>query len=192
MKYNTLNQFDVVRLIHTKNIKYLSGPPGRPTSPKGDWTIIGFVDKECILAKQSTVVRVPYSDVKLLASYQPSVLGKKLSEEWKRKMSLAQKGKHHSEETKQKISQALKGRIVTQETKQKMSLASKGKPKSEEHKGKNHHLWKGGITPINIQIRTCFKYKLWRTSIFIRASSARGVSHPRHRSSWAGRALLCM
>jgi hypothetical protein len=79
MEYNTLNQFDVVRLVHTKNIKYLSGPPGRPTAPKGDWAIVGFIDRDCILAKQSTIIRVPPSDIRLIASYQPSVLEHKLA-----------------------------------------------------------------------------------------------------------------
>jgi len=80
MQYNTLNQFDVVRLVHTKNIKYLSGPSGRPTAPKGDWTIVGFVDNDCILAKQSTIVRVPPSDIILIASYSMQTFDKKLSE----------------------------------------------------------------------------------------------------------------
>ena len=79
MQYNTLNQFDVVRLVHTKNIKYLSGPTGRPTAPKGDWTIVGFVDKDCILAKQSTIVRVPPSDIILIASYSMQTFNQKLA-----------------------------------------------------------------------------------------------------------------
>jgi hypothetical protein len=80
MQYNTLNQFDVVRLVHTKNIKYLSGPNGRATAPKGDWTVVGFVDSDCILAKQSTIVRVPPSDVILIASYSMQTFDKKLFE----------------------------------------------------------------------------------------------------------------
>lgn len=79
MKSDILNQFDVVKLVHTKNVKYLSGPPGRPTAPKGDWTIVGFVDKECILAKQSTIIRVPPSDIILIATYNTTVLNQKVT-----------------------------------------------------------------------------------------------------------------
>src|SRR3990167_4900663 len=35
-------------------------------------------------------------------------------------------------------------------------------------KGTQSHLWKGGITSINQQIRTSWKYKLWRKSVFER------------------------
>ena len=34
--------------------------------------------------------------------------------------------------------------------------------------GKNHHLWKGGITPINKIIRKSIEYKLWRKAVFER------------------------
>jgi hypothetical protein len=34
--------------------------------------------------------------------------------------------------------------------------------------GKNNPLWKGGITPINIQIRTSPEYKKWRQQVFER------------------------
>lgn len=56
-------------------------------------------------------------------------LGKKRSEEAKRKMSEGKKGKKHSEETKQKMSKARKGKKHSEETKQKMSEGKKGKAK---------------------------------------------------------------
>ena len=58
-------------------------------------------------------------------------LGKKLSEEHKKKIGLAQKGKTYSEEHKKKISLAVKGNTNwlgkkhSEETKRKMSLAKK-------------------------------------------------------------------
>lgn len=65
--------------------------------------------------------------------------GKKLSEEHKKKISLAgigrpctTKGKHHSDETKAKISKAGKDRIISDEQKQKISKANKGKKRTEE------------------------------------------------------------
>jgi len=53
-----------------------------------------------------------------------------------------------------------------------IATGNKGKPKSAEHRknmsGPNHARWKGGVTPINHQIRTSFEYKLWRKSVFER------------------------
>ena len=64
------------------------------------------------------------------------MLGKKFSEETKKKMSESHKGrvswnkgKHHTEETKNKMSEAHKGKKLSEETKRRMS-----KPKSEETK----------------------------------------------------------
>ncbi len=119
--------------------------------------------------------------------------GKKLSIEHKNKLSLIHKGKKLSEKTKSKISQKLKGRICSKKTKKRMSksrigikLSEKTKKKlseinkgkilsreirkkiSESMKGERSLLWKGGITPLTIQIRGCFKYRQWRSDIFTR------------------------
>ena len=40
--------------------------------------------------------------------------------------------------------------------------------KRPEITGKNHPLWKGGLTPINIKIRRSLEYRLWRASVFER------------------------
>jgi hypothetical protein len=84
----------------------------------------------------------------------PPFLGKKHTEESKRKMSEANKGeknsfygKTHSEETKKKISEAGKDRKHTEETKKKISDAKKGKPKPKTtcpHCGKE-----GGVSVMN-------------------------------------------
>jgi hypothetical protein len=79
-------------------------------------------------------------------------IGKKHSEESKKKISKASKrkftkevqeklleswrGKKHSEESKKKISEKNKGRTLSAESKNKISETHKGKPKSEEHKQK--------------------------------------------------------
>ena len=34
--------------------------------------------------------------------------------------------------------------------------------------GKNHHNWKGGVTPLLIKIRNCYEYRQWRSDVFTR------------------------
>lgn len=108
--------------------------------------------------------------------------GRKHSEETRKKISEAKKGKPRSEEAKKKISEARKGKKFSEEHKRSISKSLKGntrmlgKKRSEEtrrkiseaHKGEKNHLWKGGITPINKQIRQSIEYKLWRTAVFER------------------------
>ena len=83
-------QFDVVRLLHIKNVKYLSGPPGRATSPKGEWTIVGFVDRDAVLAKQSTLIRVPVGDVVRIAEYDKKLFYSRLKQASKPGLDVAQ------------------------------------------------------------------------------------------------------
>lgn len=105
-----------------------------------------------------------------------SQLGKKLSDATKAKMSERMKGntfnkgkfgpknghygKKHSEEARRKIALAHKGRKRSNEFRDKMRLVVK--------RGKDSHLWKGGITPINLKIRSSTEYRLWREAVFKR------------------------
>ena len=71
-------------------------------------------------------------------------------------------GRKHTLEARSKISLAMIGRErlpVTMETRIKLSEGQKGE------KGSN---WKGGITPFYRSIRTSFRYRLWRESVFKR------------------------
>lgn len=83
-------QFDVVRLIHTKNVRYMSGPPERATSPKGEWSIIGFIETDAILAKQSTVIRIPTSDIERIAEYDRQALVDRLKNTGKQRIDIVQ------------------------------------------------------------------------------------------------------
>ena len=107
--------------------------------------------------------------------------GKFVSEETKRKISKSKSGinnpnygKHRSNETRIKIGIWNKGKIVSDETKLKMSKSHKGIPNPGKGKprpgvsGINNYGWKGGITSLTEQIRKCFKYRQWRSDIFIR------------------------
>lgn len=63
------NQFDIVQIITTKRIKFLSGPKGRSVSPHGNWSIVGFIKAEAIIAKQNTIVKIPVTDIRRTQIY---------------------------------------------------------------------------------------------------------------------------
>lgn len=86
-------------------------------------------------------------------------LGKHHSEESKEKNRLTHLGKKHSEKTRRKLREARQGRIYTEETRRKIS---------ESNKGEKAHNWRGGITPINHEIRNGVEIKIWRSSVFER------------------------
>ena len=69
------------------------------------------------------------------------------------------KGHKHLKETKEKISKAKKGVKRSNETIKKISKALKGS---------KSYLWKGGITPLNKQIRNCFEFRQWHSDVFTR------------------------
>lgn len=91
---------------------------------------------------------------------------KPLSDEHKLKLSLAHKGIKPSEETKKKMSSAHLGKKHTTESRRKMSDGKKGKIQNVS--GSNNPNWKGGITPVNILIRSSSKMKQWRDLVFKR------------------------
>ena len=39
---------------------------------------------------------------------------------------------------------------------------------AEKQSGANHHNWKGGITPLVVRIRGCYKVRQWRNDVFTR------------------------
>lgn len=68
-------------------------------------------------------------------------------------------GKKHSEETKKRIGKWGKGKKHTQNSKDKISLSKKGE---------RNYFWKGGLTDLNKRIRNSREYKNWRKEVFER------------------------
>ena len=121
-------------------------------------------------------------------------LGKKHSKESRERMSKSMKGRIvwnkgktgiYTKEQLQKMSEIRKGRKLSDETKRKMSESLKGRPSgmlgkhcSSEHKkkiseanrGNKGSNWKGGLVALSQQIRTCYKYRQWRSDVFTRDS----------------------
>jgi hypothetical protein len=62
-------QNDIVRLKDEKHVKYVSGPKGRPATPKGDWIVVGSMGADLMLARNNTIIRIPMVDVVKIASY---------------------------------------------------------------------------------------------------------------------------
>lgn len=110
-----------------------------------------------------------------------------LSEETKKKLSIALSNRVLSDEHKRKISEAhigskkpwsgnKKGYIHSMEARKKLSEAGRKRKMSteqrirlaERQKGEKSHFWKGGITNKNKLIRNSTKYQLWREAIFKR------------------------
>jgi hypothetical protein len=82
------------------------------------------------------------------------IVGNVISEETRKKMSIANKGRKLAEETKIKIGKAQIGRTPSKETKAKLSLAKKGKPLSNEHREKLR------LSKQNISLETIAKMKI--------------------------------
>lgn len=95
--------------------------------------------------------------------------GKPCSDKTKEKISKANKGKQRSEEFILMIIKRFTGTHHNEETKLKMSKSARGENNSMYgRKGGNCPRWRGGITPLNHQIRTNFRYYQWRDDIFTR------------------------
>lgn len=76
-------------------------------------------------------------------------LGRKLSEEHKKKLSVSKLGNKNP----------LFGKQLTLEHRTKIS---------NSHKGEKSHYWKGGLTKLSKIVRNSFKYRQWRSDVFTR------------------------
>lgn len=124
------------------------------------------------------------------------VVGVERSEEWKRKISEAQKGRHLSEETRKKLSEARKGKKhgpLSEEHRRKISEAHKGLHHSEEakQKMKGRTAWNKGKKPYEMTEETrqklskAFKGRYlsedWKRKI---SESKKGKNNPMYGTHW--------
>ena len=89
---------------------------------------------------------------------------------------------HNSADFKEIMSRAHKGKKLTPEHIEKIRIKNTGKKRSKRWKlsentrkkmsmariGELHWNWKGGISPLNYQIRQGEEYYLWRTAVYER------------------------
>jgi hypothetical protein len=68
-----IEQFDIVQIITSRNIKFLSGSGKKPT-PHGNWSVIGFIKKDALIAKDNFIVKVPATDLRIIGKYDISKL----------------------------------------------------------------------------------------------------------------------
>lgn len=91
------------------------------------------------------------------------------------KLRKSSTGRKHKEESKKKVSDSLIGNkraLGSKHTEEWKAEARKrkpslGKPNNNWIGSKNPN-WKGGITPINLQIRHSLESKIWRRAVFER------------------------
>lgn len=93
----------------------------------GGWNHLTIT--ESVKKKISNTIKLKYSN-----GYVNNRLGKKMSSDAKKKISLSLKGRPLSEETKKKLSKSKTGVLHTDETKKKMSDLKKGTKLSDSHK----------------------------------------------------------
>ena len=88
------NVFDQVQIITTKNVRYLSAPPGSIISPKGIWQVSAAVGGELLLVKGNVIIKIPTSDVLKIVDYDVNAIVKEFG-------SLSDYGKTRKEDVDQ-------------------------------------------------------------------------------------------
>jgi 5-methylcytosine-specific restriction endonuclease McrA len=108
------------------------------------------------------------------------LFGTHMSPEHKEKLRLIQKERWASgmnNELLKNLHTSNIGCKRSAETKEKIRKAITGVPKLSQ-RGEKSWLWKGGISPVNHQIRQCLEYKNWRRDVYGRDN---------HTCIWCGK-----
>jgi len=73
-----IKQFDQIKLRTTKNIRYLSAPPGVMPDPNGVWTVVGNLGTDLLVSKGAATCKVPLADVYITGRSMPDRLLEKI------------------------------------------------------------------------------------------------------------------
>ena len=66
----SIKRFDVVRLLRSDRVSWVSGPAGKAATPKGGWIVVaGVGDDKYLLARAETLIQIPMEDVFKVADY---------------------------------------------------------------------------------------------------------------------------
>jgi hypothetical protein len=103
-----LKQFDVIQILTTKRVRFVSGPPGHATNPHGSWSVVGFMGQDVLIAKDSTIVRVPVGDVRKIANYDMGGIKRQLEQAGFSKRAYINMPDYLSKELNMDISKARK------------------------------------------------------------------------------------
>lgn len=67
---NEYQLFDLVYILSTKDVSWLSAPRGSPSSPKGYWCITAIRrDGKFVLTKEDTTIITTMANIKKVANY---------------------------------------------------------------------------------------------------------------------------
>lgn len=77
-------------------------------------------------------------------------------------------GKSWSKKIKEKISKNRKGKMLGNKICVGRKPWNKGIKISKDMIIAGYGNWKGGVTPVMLQVRHCFKYRQWRSDVFTR------------------------
>lgn len=76
-----IKRFDIVVLKTIENVKWVSGPAGRPATPKGQWIVTAVSQNNMVvLSKDETIIQIPIDDVTIVAEYDLSRVIKKIKD----------------------------------------------------------------------------------------------------------------
>lgn len=64
------NRFDIVQILTTKNVTWVSADSPKDLSPKGLWSIVQmYEDDEVLICREKDLVRIPKDDLKTVKTY---------------------------------------------------------------------------------------------------------------------------
>lgn len=74
-----IGRFDQIKILTTRNVSYISAPPGTEITPNGVWSVATVISQEELLCvRKNITIRIPIKDVLKIADYNLSDIMKNL------------------------------------------------------------------------------------------------------------------